>query len=368
MVLINLYKRLRRKIPYRRKKIRELFKLVNDPLLSKTYFPESERKSKMTIWWDNFVWLTKFGEVNKYYYVYGLDRKTSNAKEFLSYIDFYRKRDSTNLHPNKENYNYVSLLRDKFVFGQFVSSLGFPTPKNIALFNADEVTWLSDMRSMPLTSLVEDDQTNINGFCKKLTGIQGEGAFPLKINDGKLYVKEKEITIVQLKENLSGEYLLQERITQHLQMSALHPESVNTIRMITFNNHGKVEVFFAALRIGAKGNNVDNWAAGGILVGIDLQTGRLQKEGCFKPGYGLRTEKHPDTGITLKDFQIPFFNESVELARKLHTYLYGIHSIGWDIAITPHGPVFIEGNDDWDGVIPMTVEKNFKSRFLKMYG
>lgn len=368
MKLINLYKRVLRKIPYRRDKMRQLFQLINNPLLSASYFPGTERKSKMGMWWDNFVWLSKFGEVNKYYYVYGLDSKSgSNPDDFISYINFYRKRDSRNLHPGKENYSYVCLLRDKFVFGQFMASLGFPTPKNIALLNEDEVTWLHDMKSAPLASLLEDQQININGFCKRLTGILGEGAFPLRISGGKLYINEKQISLDELKESLNGKYLLQNLVSQHPLMSELHPASVNTIRMVSFNNYGKVEIFSAALRIGTKGRNVDNGGAGGILVGIDLQTGRLQKEGFYKPGFGTRIEKHPDTGIILKDFQIPFFNQCVELVRKIHGYFYGVHSIGWDIAITSEGPIFIEGNDDWNIPFPTGTEKDFKSRFLKMY-
>jgi hypothetical protein len=63
----------------------------------------------------------------------------------------------------------------------------------------------------------------------------------------------------------------------------------------------------------------------------------------------------------------PYFHRAVDLVTALHTYLYGIHSIGWDIEITEEGPVMIEGNDDWEGGIPMSLEKNFKSRFLSMY-
>ena len=368
MKLINIYHKLRRKNPYRRKKLKELFKLVNDPLLSAAYFPESERKPKTVMWWDNLLWLTKFGEVNKYYYVYGLDRKQgSDSKDFISYINFYRKRDSRNLRPNKENYSYVCLLRDKFIFGQFMSSLGFSTPKNLALLDSDEVIWLSDMKSMPLNSLIENKQININGFCKRLTGILGEGAFPLKISGGKVYIKDEEITFNQLKETLNGKYLWQNLLTQHPLMSELHPPSVNTMRIVSFNNNGKVEIFSAALRIGTKGRSVDNGGAGGILVGIDLQTGKLKKEGFYKPGYGTKTEKHPDTGIIFENFQIPFFAESVDLVGKLHNYFYGIHSVGWDVAITLEGPMFIEGNDDWNIPFPTGTEKDFKSRFLKMY-
>ena len=28
--------------------------------------------------------------------------------------------------------------------------------------------------------------------------------------------------------------------------------------------------------------------------------------------------------------------------------LKDIHSIGWDIAFTENGPIFIEGNDNWE--------------------
>jgi hypothetical protein len=320
----------------------------------------------MTILWDNFIWLAKSGEVNSNYYLYGLDIKNeSKSKEVLSWKELSRIRGYRNFHPNTENYNYVCILRDKFVFSQLLTSLGFPTPKNLALLHVEHVTWLSDMKSEPLVSLIENPQLNINGFCKKITGILGKGAFLLKINMGKLYIKEKEITIDQLKESLNGEYLLQELVVQHPQMNGLHPHSVNTIRLITFNNYGKVEVFSASLKIGTKGRSVDNPGAGGIVVGINLETGKLRKEGFFMPGFGGRVEKHPDTGITFKDFQIPFFSESIKLTLDLHRYLYGIHSIGWDIAVTENGPVFIEGNDNWGA--PMSTENNFKSRFLKMF-
>lgn len=40
-------------------------------------------------------------------------------------------------------------------------------------------------------------------------------------------------------------------------------------------------MFCATLRIGAKHRSVDNWASGGIVVGIDLETGKLRQEGLL---------------------------------------------------------------------------------------
>lgn len=87
----------------------------------------------------------------------------------------------------------------------------------------------------------------------------------------------------------------------------------------------------------------------------------------YKPGYGGIVREHPQTHVRFSGFEIPYFHDAVKFATRLHSYLYGVHSIGWDIAITEAGPVIIEGNDDWDGAVPMALEKNFKQRFLEMY-
>lgn len=68
----------------------------------------------------------------------------------------------------------------------------------------------------------------------------------------------------------------------------------------------------------------------------------------FKPRYGKKTNEHLDTGIVFKDFEIPFFEEAKEMIRNFHLQLKEVHSIGWDITITPDGPCIIEGNDNWE--------------------
>ena len=45
---------------------------------------------------------------------------------------------------------------------------------------------------------------------------------------------------------------------------------------------------------------------------------------------------------------IPYFQEAVREAIKLHNVMYRCHSVGWDIAITENGPIFIEGNGLWE--------------------
>lgn len=349
------------------KAARRIWDLATDRQLSRSYYPDEPTKSKPRVFVELLWWLLRSGEINNYYYVYGLDRKAVDRRsELLPYRQFRRLRNRRNLHTGRASYNYVCVLRDKFVFSQFVSSLGIATPRSLALLDASHLTWLDTNVTMPLPAICDRSDVTFDGFCKKIGGIQGDGAFPLRIDAGSLFVRDRRISVEDLRDRLDDRYLLQQRIQQHETLSALHASSVNTVRLITFANAAGVELFAAAMRIGTHGKSVDNWAAGGVIVGIDPKCGELRGEGFHKPGYGGRVQRHPDSGIVFEGFKIPYFTEAVALVSRLHGYLRDIHSIGWDVAITPDGPTIIEGNDDWEGGIPMVLERDFRQRFLRM--
>lgn len=349
------------------KAARQVTALTFGRKLTRPYWPTEPRKSRMRIGGELLWWFARYGEVNHYYYVYGFDRKRHGRQDILPYRVFRKIRNSRNLRTGRA-YNYVCVLRDKFLFAQLVSSLGLATPKPFALLDANSVTWLDRNETLPLATVFSSATPRLTGFCKPLDGIQGEGAFPLRLAEGRAWVRDEEIAYEQLRARLRGRYLLQECIEQHPALAALNASSVNTVRLITFCNEGRSTVFSGALRIGTAGHSVDNWAAGGLIVGIDLKSGTLRGEGFFKPGYGGRVAQHPDSGIRFSGYAIPHFQAAVQLVTRLHEQLRGIHSIGWDVAICQDGPVVIEGNDDWEGGIPMVLERDFKRRFLQMYG
>ncbi len=87
----------------------------------------------------------------------------------------------------------------------------------------------------------------------------------------------------------------------------------------------------------------------------------------MKPTFGLRVACHPDSGVVFDGFVVPRFFEAVDLVKACHSLLPGLHSIGWDVAVTPEGPVLLEGNDDWDGAIPMLFDPDFKMQFMAKY-
>lgn len=70
--------------------------------------------------------------------------------------------------------------------------------------------------------------------------------------------------------------IIENFLEHHPLMSALHKESVNTIRLVTFYNNNEVRVLSKIIRIGTGGNYVDNAHSGGIFCGIN-DDGRLKK-------------------------------------------------------------------------------------------
>lgn len=174
-----------------------------------------------------------------------------------------------------------------------------------------------------------------------------------------------------IKERFEQEhYLVQSIVEQHPVLNSIYDKSVNTLRLITLydKKRNMVIPFSAVLRIGANGNTVDNWAKGGLAVGVDIKTGRLKEYGFYKHGCGQKTTEHPDTHITFKDVKLPDFDKAIENASSLHHKLKEIPIIGWDIAFTPDGPLFIEGNDNMEVSINQEVNGGLKKEFNKIFG
>ena len=349
-MFINRRTEFKLKRAYRIKNIFREIKFIPHILKEQTYYPEWEKKSKVHILLDNLIWLIRHKEVNKFYFAYGMDRTDKNLsfENYLPYSLFCDLRNMMNFYPiESARYNYLCLLRDKFIFGQYLRSLGIPTPENIAVCDKNNITWLIDDKKEPISQLCLMD---IDVFLKDLTGECGEGVFHVYIKNGRIFINGNKFTQEQLLRKLNnGKFLVQSCISQHDIMKNIYSESINTIRLITINTGDKIQVLSAVLRIGADGNNVDNWARGGISVGLNIETGELNEYGFYKPGYyKTRTSIHPDTKIAFKGIKVPYWNETLNLARKLHGYMEYIHSVGWDIAITEKGPIFIEGNDNWE--------------------
>ena len=111
----------------------------------------------------------------------------------------------------------------------------------------------------------------------------------------------------------AGKVLLEECVVQHRDLMALHPCSVNTCRVISFTHGKKTRVVAAYLRIG-NGKYVDNFNNGGMVVPIEEDRGEIIYPALDKSGHLY--DVHPLTGVPIKGFKIPLWDEVIALVER----------------------------------------------------
>lgn len=334
-----------------------------------SYYPEEQgtHKSSSRIFWEQVRTILKYGKPNKYYFSYGLDVKTQKEQdEYLQFEQFFLRICNLNHSPR---FNCCCILRDKMLFNIFANGIGIKTPQNILYSTNGQLYDYASRKEVKSDRLLQLGVQHL--FCKVIDGECGRGVFRIDIVEGEIIVNGKESTPEEAYSLLTnGRYLAQGVVTQHPQMSALHPESINTLRIITVRSMKdcKIRVWPSIMRIGTGASIVDNTSQGGLCVGINYETAHLKQWGFYKPQFGRKTERHPDSGIVFIDFEIPYLQEALNQAIYFHSMLPGIQSIGWDIAIGENGPIFIEGNDNWEINGPQICNGGLKEMFLdQMY-
>ena len=151
--------------------------------------------------------------------------------------------------------------------------------------------------------------------------------------------------VAKLDESAEG-WVVQERIVQHPTLAALHPQSVNTARLVTLcSDDGVPAVIAGVLRIGTGDSEVDNTTGGGIVANVDLATGRC---GPAISRYRVAEHAvHPQSGEQVAGFELPFWAQVTSEVIRAHRLLPFPRTLGWDVAIEDRGPVILEVNSDY---------------------
>lgn len=185
-----------------------------------------------------------------------------------------------------------------------------------------------------LAAFLEDQESF---FAKPNRGTCGNGIEKLNKADFKdaaeilAYVREKKLPV------------LEEVLVQHPEMAKLHPSSVNTLRIVTDRVGDTTHIAYIVVKIGTGGGFCDNSGQGGVICRVDPETSTIIS--VATDDYFNVYDRHPDTGIEFRGYKIPMLGEAVELAKRAAQVVPEICHVGWDVAITPDGPVLIEGND-----------------------
>lgn len=188
--------------------------------------------------------------------------------------------------------------------------------------------------------------------CKNLTNVVikpslldgGKGVQMMNVVDGITSIDG--MSIDKLFECYEKDFIIQERVMQHMDMDKLNPTSVNTIRLLTYRTDMEVLLLYAVIRIGKSGMVVDNESQGGISVKI-CQDGTLSKYAYGAPGEEM-IEK-TDSGVIIDGYKIPSYDKVVSMAKKCHYRLPFFNIVGWDFCVDVNGdPLLIEWNANPD--------------------
>ena len=181
---------------------------------------------------------------------------------------------------------------------------------------------------------------NIEGLdkviVKPLTATQGKGINVYLCNVSEEENKRIYDEIMSLNKSIVEEY-----IVQNDEIAKFNSTSVNTVRVMTLNYNNECRLLHSVFRMG-NGGVVDNFHAGGVAADVNVKTGIVSTNAADLDGNVF--DKSPATGITIKGFQIPYWDEIIETCKKITGKVEGADLIGWDFAITQKGVDLIEGN------------------------
>ncbi len=301
------------------------------------FAPKITARTGKSIWRQALeqLWLTlRHTLPPSVYYDYELYRP-----EQQSLIDHYvHQYEARSLLPYLNGYQHHSAIGDKAQFARLCTQQSLPTPPSLGMYKDGKCAWQMAVHE--------------NIFIKPTRGKCGEGAMMWLRQATDQYQDQQGsvltwAALVTLLEQLSRQraYLVQPCLRNHPTIAMISPSALSTARIVTGRRpDGAIEVIVATFKMAWQQQITNTY---GLNSPIDLATGQLGRAYSYSPicpGYAA----HPETGAQIAGCRLPDWQAAVALAQTVHQHFPNYIFLGWDIALTPQGPVVLEGNSGWD--------------------
>jgi hypothetical protein len=270
---------------------------------------------------------------------------------------------TTRLEPKGNQYYYAKILQDKNLVALLADGVNVVTPATI-LSCGNGKFQTGDYQIISEREAEYRLQKNEKVVIKPTVGSSsGSGVEVLDL-------RKKRVHLQKYLLQSNGNFVIQEFIHQHKAFAKLYPDSVNTIRVITYRLDDGIHISPICLRMGRGGKRVDNIHAGGLVIHV-REDGMLD---CFAYELGycdkkVRYDTHPDTHVRFENYEIPYVERIVSEAKKMHRKLPHIRFVSWDFTVNDRNQVvLIEVNLKGQGIwFPQIVSGQavFDERILK---
>lgn len=202
-------------------------------------------------------------------------------------------------------------------------------------------------------------------FAKRRDGRGSYGVTPYKRvapfqyqdSDGRL-LSLQDITDGLLNRQPRRAWMLVPLLHTHPELADLTGESLLTFRALTCLDE-QMRPVITNLYLRSITKIEPHWEVGRLEeygAPVNLETGLLgritgDKPECLSEFF----DHHPVTGARVTGRPVPRWRELAQLAVDLHRAVPERVFIGWDLALTPEGPMFLEGNSFADPMFPQRV-------------
>lgn len=300
------------------------------PLYENIHWSDGQQQQFDSYWKD--IYGRKIS--NKWHRLY----ESSSGVFSVDYIP--EKIYTTEIEPAFNDRQYAVALEDKSVIEALSRECGCIVPETYVVCSKGQ---LYDHNRKPISISEAVQYLRNKDIVIKPTAGSSSGRGLVFCEKDKT-IDEYYLTNLLLKQGT--DYIAQARIIQHPMYSVFNPSSINTIRIMTFIVNNSIHHVPLAFRIGRATKNVDNIHAGGLVVGVE-DNGRLLPD-AYELGYGDKTIKyseHPDSKVTFEGYELPYIQEIISSAYKVHGRYPHIGIISWDYTVDDKGNVvLIEAN------------------------
>ena len=234
-------------------------------------------------------------------------------------------------------------LGDKLAFHACCRSHGLPTPRILIHASAGVLGWLeaADEAALDRDLFIKPRQWR---GARSSLWLQRVAPLTWRTKQGAIWGRDALFDHLR-RASLKRDMLLQEMLTNHPAIADLAEQSLIALRVITSTDEsGAPLTTHAMLRVISKLE--PRWHSKREHAAIiDLASGRLGRMCNDKDLWpGCWSDRHPVTGAQVVGRLLPDWPRIRALAEQAQRVFADRMLVGWDIALTPAGPVILEGN------------------------
>lgn len=272
------------------------------------------------IFWKNY----RLNPKKKWYKVYASISGYKDPRYISEYIYY------TKIEPRLNHRGLSEAFCDKNLYHKFIDHKYLP---RIFLRNIEGVFYNEDYDLITSTDLNIIPEETLKLVLKNSLETGGGRNIEVfhKISGSLININGEDLFVKITQNKRKKNYLLQEYIEQDSYFKKFNPSSVNTVRILTYRSikDNRIIILQAVLRIGRRGQIVDNQASGGYVCGIE-ENGTLRSFAIDK--FGHKYQKVNNLELN-NESKVLFYKEICLVAKDL-ARLFPYHRLlGFDFAI-----------------------------------